>query len=41
MGGQQALAKARHASAKKRPPAAMTPGMQNHGRNTQGGWANG
>ena len=39
----QAMAKARHASAKKRPPVAMTPGMNQHntGRNTQGAWANG
>lgn len=36
------MAKARHASAKKRPPAGgLTPAVNNAGRNTQGGWANG
>lgn len=39
--GNAGLAKVRHASAKKRPPVAMTPAVQNQGRNTQGGWANG
>lgn len=42
MGGQnQAMAKARHASAKKRNPGALTPGLPQQGRNTQGAWANG
>ena len=35
------MAKVRHASAKKRPPQAMTATAPNQGRNTQGGWANG
>lgn len=37
----QAMAKVRHASAKKRPPQAMGIVQNQAGRNTQGGWANG